>query len=206
MNWNEITIEQFQQIAKIRERVNAPLDEIGRLDCTANLLAILYKKTLADVEGWAFSEFTLKAKGCKFILVDEVPTKPVRSFKIDGKTYRINYRMQDFKVWQLKELITLTADPIQRLHYIMAAITTRTKWGFRKKVNNGYESRANVMLKAPIAAACYAFSFYKKLYVNTFKEVRPMLINEMVAKGFDRSVAASNVDKIYHAINEELNY
>jgi hypothetical protein len=207
MNWNNITIGQFQQISALRVASKPQLDDIEQLDNISKLLSIVYDKSLDAIEELPLHEYNDKARRCMFLLTDAIPVKPVRNFKIAGQTYKINYKLQEFKNWKAQSLAMFEGDPVLNLHYIMALFSTPVKWGFKTKDGAGqYEANATAMLNAPFTAAYYTLIYYSKLYHGAFKELQPFLIDKMVKAGVSKSDATATISTATEALTEAFTF
>jgi hypothetical protein len=186
MTWENITLQQFQDIHRLS--LTANIDEIEKL---SRVICILYNKTEAQVDEMSILGFNELAKDCKkFLSTDTIPGKPVRSFRVGVKKYAINYRPTELKHRQYVEILHFSDKPVENMHNIMASLVTRVKWGFkiRNKASN-HEEIASDMLNAPLFAVYHSCVFFCKLYRDLIEHTRDFLIKEMMSKGATRNQA-----------------
>lgn len=186
MNWNNITLQQFQDIRKLSGETD--LDEVEKVE---RVISILYGKSEAEVGDMSTTEFNRLGRECaEFLKNDVVPGKPVRSFRVGARRYAINYKPTTLKHRQYVEISTFASDPIVNMHLIMASIVQPIRYGFKCKNKASEHAKiAEDMLNAPLIAVYHSCVFFCKLYRDLIKHIQDFLIKELMSKGITESEA-----------------
>lgn len=183
MDWNTITVQQYQSIYAISGE-----DELTK---TVKIICILYGKTEAEVDNMDLLEFNrLSAKCADVLKVEQIPGKAQSHIKVDGKKYHINYKPSSYKFRQYIELQQYAANPIQNMHLIMASIVEPVK-GWRRKPNNveQHDVYAADMLNAKIIDVYHSCVFFCKLYRCLITSGRRFLERNMMTRGMSKQDA-----------------
>lgn len=178
INWNSITVGQFQDIHKLSL---STMDEFDKIEM---LISIIFNKTDEQVGNMTRGQFNDHAKQCAFLLTDEVPGKPVRFINIGVKKYGIIYNPARLRHRQYVEILSYADSPIENMHKIMASLVQRIRFGFWRmnKVEN-HSVVAKDMLRARVVDVYHSAVFFCKLYINSIRVIRPYLEAELMEKG-----------------------
>lgn len=179
MTWDKITLGQFQDIYKLSK--DTKLDE---LDKVSRIISIVYNLTEAEVEELPLTKFNELSRNCAFILKEEIPGKPVKSFRVGARKYAVNYKPSTLKHRQYVEILHFANNSMDNMHNIMASLVQPVKWGLRKP--NSADDHAMVaddMLNAPFTVIYHSCIFFCKLYKNSIERIRGYLIAEMTMQG-----------------------
>lgn len=196
MNWENITVEQFQEIYRLS--INTSLDELDKL---TRVMCILLDKTENEIDEMTVSQFNTLAKECAFVLTDKIPGKPEKCINIGIKKYAINYNPSKLRHRQYVEILHFSDKPIDNLHYLMASIVNPVKFGLRKKNKaEMHEAIARDMLKAKLIDVYHSCLFFCKLYVNSITVIRGYLEMEMTEKGMTKEQAKEAVSLSLNAM------
>lgn len=158
MNWQTITVQQFQDLYKVSIDNRLPEDE--RMVKT---VAILHNMTEAQVDDMDLLEFKkLCAETVGILDIDKIPGKPER--RIGG--YVIEYNPARLKHRQYVEINHWMDNKIENMHLIMASLVKPTKFRYIVKDNKAEEHAkyANDILQQPIAKVYHACVFFCNLY------------------------------------------
>jgi predicted AlkP superfamily pyrophosphatase or phosphodiesterase len=197
MNWNNLTLQQFQEIHKLS--TDTSLDEIEKVSRT---ICIIHGLTEMQVDDLAITEFNRLAAECKFLNTDAIPGKPVKSFRVGVKKYAINYKPTTLKHRQYVEILHFADKPVENMHLIMASLVNPVKWGFKKKNKaEDHEAIANDMLNAPLLPVYHSCVFFCKLFKGLIEHTQGFLIKEMMDKGATRKQAISLVASSLNAMD-----
>lgn len=185
MNWNTITLQQFQAIHALSKKTD--LDD---MDKVTQVICILYDKTEALVDEMTLQEYNRLAVECKPYLTDKIPGKPVKSFRIGTRKYAINYKPTTLKHRQYVEILSFSEKPVENMHNIMASLVQPVRFGFKLKNTASQHSKiADDMLNAPLIAVYHSCVFFCNLYHDLMLHIRDYLIKEMVMKGATKKQA-----------------
>lgn len=185
MNWNNLTLGQFQEIHKLTQ--DNSLDEIEK---TCRTISILYGKTEAEVDDMDMAEFNKLASELKFLTAEHIPGKPVKSFRVGVNKYAINYKPTSLKYRQYVEILHYSERPIENMHLILASLVNPVKFGIKRKNKVDDHERISLeMQNAPLLAVYHAAVFFCKLFRDLIKHIQDYLIKEMTEKGATREQA-----------------
>lgn len=186
MNWNNITLQQFQDIYRLS--INTELDEIEKLTRT---VCIIHGLTESEVDDLTLMEFNKLSKECSFLLSDKIPGKVQKTFMVGLNKYAINYKPTTLKHRQYVEIITFAEKPIENMHNIMASLVNQVSiWGKKKNLVDDHARIADEMLKAPLVSIYHSSVFFCKLYSALIKRIQGYLIKEMTSKGMTEQAAS----------------
>lgn len=185
MNWQTITLQQFQAIHALSKR-----DDMDELDRVSQVICILYDKTEAQVDDMSLAEYNKLATECKVYLTDKIPGKPVKSFRVGTRRYAINYKPTTLKHRQYVEILSFSEKPVENMHNIMASLVQPIRWGVKRPNEAIDHSKiADDMLNAPLLAVYHSCVFFCKLYLDLMLHIRDYLIKEMMEKGSTKDQA-----------------
>jgi hypothetical protein len=109
-SWAEVTVSQFQEISR--------LDRNDELDYLINSISVLCHMDIPDVENLTITE--LRDISSQMTFLNELPTKFVNEFKIDGKTYQVDPLIHHITAGQYIDLNKYIQDGVEEnLHKIL---------------------------------------------------------------------------------------
>lgn len=161
LTWKDITVKRIQAVLKAATDIS-----ISDIDKTINIISALYNMPAEQVEQMPLDSFNeLSAKANAFS--NSLPIgKPVRSFKVHNRRYRIIYNLTKLTIGQRRKLQRLaTDDNLQNLHLHMACIVEPVNWWGKKKEVE-YDVIVQDMLDAPAIHAVTAYNYFNELYVR----------------------------------------
>lgn len=178
--WDKITVGQFQAITKVSNDTT-----IDDTDKACRLISIIYNMPLEQVEDLEMDKFNeLAAATGKMLGVKEMPGKPVRTFKANGKKYGIVYDVSKLTHRQYVESVHWSNDTIANMHLIIASIVQPVsffgKWGKNKAENHAQVAKD--ILDAPITVVYHTCVFFCKVYMSLLQNLAPKQIMEMKKK------------------------
>ena len=201
MTWNDITVEQYQAVAKlIAEK------DVTDVDKEVNVMCLLLDMSPKQVDELLIDQYKKKAKGIAFIFGNEIEGKPRRFIKANGKTFFVNYKIEKQRFGQYIESVTYGADHIENLHLLMASIVqpVKKRIGFKfiqKNDSTRHEEIANDMLKARFIDVYHAAVFFYRVYRGSIKVMKGYLVAEMVKKGMTNLQALQTVTTSINAMD-----
>jgi hypothetical protein len=177
LKWENITVQQFQEVSKLT--TDTSLDEMGKLE---RLICIMFDMSEREVEELPMQEFTAKAKAVAFLLNEQtIPGKAVRSIKVNGRRYAIEYNPVKLKHRQYVEIMHFGDKPIDNMHHIMASLVQPVRLGFKRKNKAEDHERISAdMLNARVVDVFHTAVFFCKLYVNLMQAIKGYLKEEMM--------------------------
>lgn len=173
MNWQRITVRQFQQIYAI----DSKLDELDKL---VKAVCILFNKTEDEVNDLTRDEFTAICKKAAFAF-ETIPQQP---HKDRIGRYKVQYDVRKLRFRRYAEPMQFAAnDLIPNLHNILASIVNPTFFGFRLRNRaKDHPKIANELLDAPFLDVYYTCVFFCKLYRSSIEATQPYILKELMTK------------------------
>lgn len=153
MNWNDITIEKLQAIAKVD--TNNPIER------TAAVVAILKGISYEEVEKWTIDEL----RKVDLTFLDNIPKSALKfKFKHKGKRYRLIKSANEMKAHHFIELQELSKkDVIEVLPEIVACLSYRVNI-FGRRVKDDYEAKVELYKSLPFVKFYNYALFFSALY------------------------------------------
>jgi len=137
MNWNDLTVWQYQQIYPI---VTKPEKDWTNLDVESKLVGILYNITDTQVDSLSVGEFN-KMKATLGFLDDKIEGKPVKYTEVNGKRYRFIYDVQQIKAARYIESKVFSTDLVGNIHKLAASmVMPQRKTWYGRWVDEKYDS------------------------------------------------------------------
>jgi len=185
LSWNTITVQQFQDVYRLS--LNTKQDEMDKIE---RVICILFDKTEQEIDNVSMSEFADMARQVSFVMNNDIPGKPVKNFKVNGRKYAIVYDPTKLRHRQYVELLHYGADPVSNMHMVMASVVRPVKW-FRLRKNRAqdHEKIAADMRDMPLIHVYHSCVFFCKLYVNLMRSIRASSVVEMMMTGMTEDEA-----------------
>lgn len=180
MNWNTLTVEQYQNIYKISKD-----KDINEEDKASRYLSILLDKTEKQVLDLPIPVYNKHCSELAKAFTEDIPGEPQRYIKTN-RLYRVNYEISTMRAAQYAEVKTfLQGGVIENLHLIMASVVDPVidliVW--RKPVKNDsitHQARANNLLQARFID-CYHTAVFFYLYLkNSIHNLKDYLEKDMM--------------------------
>jgi len=111
MNWQTITLHQFQQIARIKAGAG---DTVA--DVNSKVLAVLLNMTERQVDSMPLPTFIAKCKELSFLDTDIPKGKPKQVIRVNGKRYRFTYDVQKMHFARYIESKEFSKDFVGNMH------------------------------------------------------------------------------------------
>ncbi len=157
MNWQTITVQQFQQLHKVSTSNDSDEDK------SVQAVAILYNMTEAQVDDMDLLQFKkLCAKTAAVLDISQIPGKPETRIG----NYKIVYNPAKLKHRQYVEINHWVDNQIENMHLIMASLVVPIKWNFWTSPNKSehHEQYATDILQQPFYKVYQACVFFCELY------------------------------------------
>jgi len=193
LTWDDVTVEQFIEIQKLKSDQNS--DEI---EISEKAIAIMYDMSERQVEEMSISEFNQRVRDVAFVLdKQKIEGKPRRIIRANGNKYLIEYNPSKLKHRQYVEIMTWSGQSFtENMHLIMASLVCPIG-RFGKKLKNKAEDHKKIaedMLQAKIVDVYHSCVFFCRLYINLMKDIRVFLVTEMMKKGMTKTRAIALFD------------
>lgn len=152
MNWNTLTVEQYQLIMQVYA------SDMDAFEKEINICSMLSGKTPSDIEAMELGEYTELKKRISFIF-DKPPEGKPRLF---WKRYRFIYDIRRINTGRFVSIQTfLQGGIVENLHNLAACIIKPT-WGKYRPEN--HERYAEDMKRAPLVSILSSMLFFCNLF------------------------------------------
>ena len=181
MNWQTLTVEQYQRIYQISKR------DIPDEDKSTQYLSILLNKTEREVEEMTIPDYSRQCREMAGLFSADIPGKSQRYIRT-GRLYRVNYEVSTMRFAQYCEVKSfLQGGVVENLHLIMASIVDPVVNYviYRKPQKNSsvnHEARANDLLQAKFIDCYHSAVFFYQLLKNSIGSMKGFLLKEMETK------------------------
>lgn len=184
MNWNKITVEQYQKMLPIIEN-----ESFTDLDKLVKIICVLTGMSEEEVDSWPLS----KINDYRHLFEFDFKKEARRRIKVNGRHYRINWQIERMPAARYIEAKTYSQNLFHNIHRLMASCVMPQRkilWMyFDKKYNAAdHEKYATDMLKAPfpfVYNACVFFcsvleEWIKIILSYSEKELKEILTKDQV--------------------------
>lgn len=200
--WNKITIQQAQEIDKLRRNITK---EYTAADVDTELLAIIRGVSVDTIDSMKWVDFVEARKELVF-LENEPKAKPIQFIKVNGKRYRFVYDIRQMPFARYIEGKTFAQDFVQNLHKIAATmvmpqVRTWIGWKDGKYDATKHEQYAADMLQAPYEAIYASAVFFCNLFKNWIIVSKDSMINQLVSKGMEKVEAEKQVNVLCESLD-----
>ena len=196
--WKNLTIQQAQEIDKIRRSVSTNDTEI---DVETKLLSIVLNKPQSAIDSLGWSQYLEERSALKF-LEQEPEGRPIQYVTVGKRKYRFVYDIRQMPFARYIESKTFAKDFIGNLHKLAASMvipmkrTWYGKWVDDKYEASKHEQYAADMLNAPFEAVYGSAVFFYHLYKNWIIASKDYMIQEQVSKGMSLEEAEKLVSDL----------
>ena len=179
MNWNKITVRQYQQILPIIEE-----ESFTDLDKLVKVICVLTGLSEEEVDSWPLT----KINEYRHLFEFDFKKEAKRRVKVNGRYYRINWQIDKLPAARYIEAKTFAGQGLfPNLHRLMAScVIPQRKVGFMyfdKKYNAAdHEKYANDMLDAPFPFVYNACVFFYLVLMELTKNILSYSVQELKEK------------------------
>jgi hypothetical protein len=175
-NWKTLTVEQYQAIHSIIA------SEDSEMDKQIKIIAALHDIPPHEVEAMPIDEFRQRCTQIAFLFTKDIPGKPVRYIRANGKLFKPQYKINKFRFAQYVEVLAFTGNFVDDLHKIMASVCDPVKGIFRRVQKNNsdkHEEVANDLLQARFIDVYHVAVFFYRVLRGSIKVMKDSLVLEM---------------------------
>lgn len=172
MNWKDITIEKYDQIAALQN------EGISELDLIASTIAILLGKRLEEVEEMPYAELLMRARQLRFLNGNPIPSMVKKSYTLDGKVFNTTINPANLTTAQYIDFQVKVSDAPEDLAGLLAVLLIPEG----HKYNEDYDSqevRDTIYRFMPIEDAmgisAFFFALWKRSIRRLLRENKKML-------------------------------
>jgi len=206
MNWNDLTVWQYQQIYPI---VTKPEKDWTNLDVESKLVGILYNITDTQVDSLSVGEFN-KMKATLGFLDDKIEGKPVKYTEVNGKRYRFIYDVQQIKAARYIESKVFSTDLVGNIHKLAASmVMPQRKTWYGRWVDEKYDSSTHSQYAEDLQGAKFmhiyqSVVFFYQVYRNWIEVSRDYLVKEMMSQGMTSELALRGVQILCETLDGNI--
>jgi hypothetical protein len=201
--WNKLTIQQAQEIDKLRRNV---YKEDTEIDVETKLLSIILNKQQSEIDSLGWQEYLDQRAALKF-LEQEPEGTPIQYVTIGKRKYRFVYDIRQMPFARYIESKTFAQDFVGNLHKLAASMvipqrkTWYGKWKDVKYDASKHIEYATDMLQAPFEAVYGSAVFFYHLYKNWIIASKDYMINEQVKMGKTQEEAEKLVNDLCSSLD-----
>lgn len=201
--WNKLTIQQAQEIDKLRRNVSKDDTEI---DIETKLLSIILNKNQSEIDSLGWQEYLDQRAALKF-LEQEPEGTPIQHVTIGKRKYRFVYDIRQIPFARYIESKTFAKDFVGNLHKLAASMvipqrkTWYGKWKDTKYDASKHIEYSNDMLQAPFEAVYGSAVFFYHLYKNWIIASKDYMIAEQVKTGKSQEEAEKLVNDLLRSMD-----
>jgi hypothetical protein len=206
MNWNELTVWQYQQIYPIV--TNAEKDWTN-LDVETKLVGILYNLTDTQVDSLSITQFNNLKKTLGF-LDEQIEGKPVKYTEVKGKRYRFIYDIQQIKAARYIETKVFSTDLVGNLHKLAASmVMPQRKTWYGKWIDDKYDAAKHSEYADDLQASNFihiyhSVVFFYQVYRNWIEVSQGYLVKEMMSQGMTMEMALKGVQTLCEILDGSI--
>jgi hypothetical protein len=206
MNWNDLTVWQYQQIYPI---VTKPEKDWTNLDVESKLVGILYNLTDTQVDSLSVGEFN-KMKANLGFLDDKIEGKPVKYTEVNGKRYRFIYDVQQIKAARYIETKVFSTDLVGNIHKLAASmVMPQHKTWYGRWVDEKYDAAKHSQYAEDLQGANFmhvyqSIVFFYQVYRNWIEVSRDYLVKEMMSQGMTSELALRGVQILCETLDGNI--
>ncbi len=189
MTWNDITVQQFQAILKLRD------SDMEEWDKVTEVIAILYNDTPTNIDNLTIAEYNARAEKVGKFLYTTPEGKAPKYIKANGKKYAPMYSFDKFTQRQFSEVVYYNQNMLANIHLILASIVQPVKFGFKRKNKaDDHALYADDLLHAPMGEVYGACVFFCKIYSSFLRATGDFLKAEQLLEALVLKDLADSMD------------
>lgn len=187
MNWNKITVRQYQQILPIVEN-----ETFTDLDKLVKVICVLTGLSEEEVDSWPFT----KINEYKHLFDFDFKKEAKKRIKVNGRYYRFNWQIERLPAARYIEAKTFSGQGfIPNLHRLMASCVIPQKrigWIYFDKGYNAadHEAYAKDMLDAPFPFVYNSCVFFYNVLKESTKSILSYSVEELKDRMNSRDLKA----------------
>ena len=189
MTWNDITVEQFQTILKIKD------SDMEEWDKVTEVIAIMYNDTPTNIDNLTIAEYNQRAGEVGKFLFSTPEGKAPKIIRANGRKYAPMYSFDKFTQRQFSEVVFYNQNMYANMHNILASIVQPVKFGIKQKNKaEDHSLYAADMLNAPMGIVYGACVFFCKVYSSFLRATGDFLKAEHLLEALALKDSAELMD------------
>lgn len=176
MNWSDINVFQFQQVAK-------HIEEPDNLEREGKLISALSGLTVHEVEMLPLDQYRKWKQDIQFIN-NEIKGESAKYIDVNGKRYKCIYNVFELNAARYIETKVFAANVVDNLHLIAASMVVpmrKTLWGWKEDVYDAakHSEYAQDMLEAKFVNVYFSVVFFYQVFKIWIRDSLDYLIKEL---------------------------
>lgn len=204
MNWEDLTLWQYQQLVPI---ITKPDPEWTELDIDVKKLVIITGLTEQQIDSLPIDELKALRKQLGF-LDNDIPQKALPKYiDANGKRYKIVYNVKKMPAARYIESKVFSKDNVANLHKIAASmvIPQQKNW-LGRWVDAKYDASDHEIYATDLALSKFVdiyspLVFFYHLYRNWIEVSRDFMIQEMMTTGLNQIQAEQVVETLCQSMD-----
>lgn len=179
MNWNSLTVEQYQTLYPIITR-----EDLTNLDRLVEIISVCEGLSIEEIDGWPFGKLMDKEKEYSFLYNMDFDKTAKRYIDCNGKRYKFVWEIQKMPAARYIEAKTYGQDVAGNVHRIMASCAMPMKktlwwWQTTKYDAREHETYANDFKKAKFVDVYNCVVFFCQLLKDWIESSKDYLVSQM---------------------------
>lgn len=198
MNWNDLTVRQYQQLYKVLKQTDKT-----NLDILTEIISICEGYPIDEIDSWPFKKLIEKEQDYKFLEKLDFDKTAKKYIEANGKRYKFVHEITEIPAARYIEAKHfLKGEFVDDIHYLMASCVKPMRKTWRGWVEQKYDAKfhsqyAADMLNAKFVDVHNCVVFFYLLYVELIKSLHPYLTKEL-----EKVTTPENLNQIKTALQQ----
>ena len=195
-----MTIKQFQELYFIAQNKEYDFDK------SIKMVGVITGKTPEQIETIPMGNFNKVCQRIQkqFYVFDKnlLKGKPKKLVMVNGRFYRINYKVDKKPITAGKyvEVLTFGTSIVENLHKVMASIVTPVTF-MGKPYHREHDEIASDMESVNFEAAYHAAVFFYTQYKVSMQLIQPYLVKELTPMGVEKEAVIQTLNNLQNILD-----
>jgi hypothetical protein len=195
-----MTIKQFQELYFIAQNKEYDFDK------SIKMVGVITGQTPEQIETMPMGKFNKVCQRIQkqFYVFDKnlLKGKPKKLVMVNGRFYRINYKVDKKPITAGKyvEVLTFGTSIVENLHKVMASIVTPVTF-MGKPYHKEHDEIASDMESVNFEAAYHAAVFFYTQYKVSMQLIQPYLVKELTPMGVEKEAVIQTLSNLQNILD-----
>ena len=195
-----MTIKQFQELYFIAQNKEYDFDK------SIKMVGVITGQTPEQIETMPMGKFNKVCQRIQkqFYVFDKnlLKGKPKKLVMVNGRFYRINYKVDKKPITAGKyvEVLTFGTSIVENLHKVMASIVTPVTF-MGKPYHREHDEIAYDMESVNFEAAYHAAVFFYTQYKVSMQLIQPYLVKELTPMGVEKEAVIQTLSNLQNILD-----
>ena len=195
-----MTIKQFQELYFIAQNKEYDFDK------SIKMVGVITGQTPEQIETMPMCKFNKVCQRIQkqFYVFDKnlLKGKPKKLVMVNGRFYRINYKVDKKPITAGKyvEVLTFGTSIVENLHKVMASIVTPVTF-MGKPYHREHDEIASDMESVNFEAAYHAAVFFYTQYKVSMQLIQPYLVKELTPMGVEKEAVIQTLSNLQNILD-----